>query len=179
MELFTRHPRVSIETTDIHQEQQNQARCDPMEVESIIRHGAAGPMAQAQCSTPANYTQTLTGKGYVNPRHDSNKISVSFSEGLSSTVSLQNRQLSRTLTTTKLPANSEVDKTSLQTRQVHCRHDAQTKELPQLLPTQSVRLQDPQTRKLSITEVLSRAETPHSHVVETPKGVRVTEWTPQ
>ena len=41
-ELFTRHPRVSTETSDIYQKQ-NQARSDPMEVESIIRQGAAGP----------------------------------------------------------------------------------------------------------------------------------------
>ena len=33
MGLFTRYPRVSTETTDIHQEQQNQVRCDPMKAE--------------------------------------------------------------------------------------------------------------------------------------------------
>ena len=37
-----------------------------MEVESIIRHGAAGPEAEAQWSRPANYKQTPTGQEYVN-----------------------------------------------------------------------------------------------------------------
>ena len=78
MGLFTMHPRVSTETTDIHQEQQNQARCDPMEVEAIIRQGATGPAAEAQCSRPGNYNQTPMGQGYVSPRHSINKISVSF-----------------------------------------------------------------------------------------------------
>ena len=38
--------RVSPETTDIHQEQENQARCDPMVMKSIIRQGAAGSAAE-------------------------------------------------------------------------------------------------------------------------------------
>ena len=49
-----RHTRVTTETNDIHQEQQNQARCDPMKVELITRQGAAGPAAQIQCSRPAD-----------------------------------------------------------------------------------------------------------------------------
>ena len=141
-----------------------------MGVESIIRQGAAGPAAEAQCSSPANYTQTPTRKAYVNPRHNTNKISVSFSEGLNLAVSLQNRQLRSTFPTTKLPANSKAVKASPQTRQVHSRHDAQAKELPQFLDTQPVSLQDPQTKKWSKPgEILSRAEASHSHVVETPK----------
>ena len=56
MGLFTMHLWVSTETTDIHQEQQNQARCDPVQVESIIRKGAAGPAtghsALSQLTTP-------------------------------------------------------------------------------------------------------------------------------
>ena len=63
MGLFQMHPKVTTETIDIHKEQQNQARCDPMEVESVIRQDAAGPAAEAQCSRPANYTQTPTGQG--------------------------------------------------------------------------------------------------------------------
>ena len=159
--LFTRHLRISTESTDIHQEQQNKARCDPMEVESIIRQGAAGPVVDAQCSRPADTTQTPTREGYVNPRCINNKISVSFSEGLDSAVSLQNRQLRTTLPAIKLPAKSETVKPSSQTRQVHSRHDAHAKELLQLLPTQPEWLQDPKTKKWSITgDVLSRAETP-------------------
>ena len=143
-----------------------------MEVELIIRQGEAGPPAGAQCSRPANYTQTQTWQGYVNPRHGNNKISVSFIEGLSSSVSLQNRQLRSTFQATKLPANSEEVKTTSQTRQVCSRHDAQAKELPQFLPTWSVGLQDPQTKKWSKPgEVFSRAKTSHSHMVETPKVV--------
>ena len=56
MGLFIRHPRVSTETTDIHQEQQNQARCDPMKVKSTTRQGAAEPAAEIQCPRPADYT---------------------------------------------------------------------------------------------------------------------------
>ena len=63
MGIFTVHPKVSNETTDIHQEQPNEARCDPMEVELIIRQGVAGPSAKAQCSRPANYIQPPTGQG--------------------------------------------------------------------------------------------------------------------
>ena len=76
---------------------------------------------------PANYTQTTTGQGYVNPRHSNNKVSVSFSEGLSSAISLQNRQLMSIFPATKLPANSEAVQASLQTRQVHNRNDAQAR----------------------------------------------------
>ena len=60
MGLFMRHPRVSTETTAIHQ-----ARCDPMKVESTTRQGAAGPAVEIQCSRPADYTWTPTGQGYV------------------------------------------------------------------------------------------------------------------
>ena len=87
-------------------------------------------------------------------------------------MSLQNRQLRSTFPAMKLPAKSEAVKTSLQTRQVHNRHNAQAKELPQFLSTQPVRLQEPQSRKwYKPGEVLSRAETSHLHVVETPKAV--------
>ena len=140
--LFTRHPRISTETTDIHK-QQNHARCDPTVVESTTKQDAGGPAAEIQSSRPSNYTQTSTGQGYVNPRHLNNKISVSFSEGLSSAVSLQNRQLRTTLPATKLLANSETVKVSPQTRQRHSRHESHPKKLPQLIPTQPVRLQDP------------------------------------
>ena len=130
-----------------------------MKVESTTRQGAAGPAAEKQCSRPADYTQTPTGQGYVNQRHINKKISVSYS-GLSSAVSLQNRQLRTTLPAIKLQANSERVKVSPQTRQKYRRYHAHAKELPQVLPTQPVRLQDPQTRKWSISgEVLSRAET--------------------
>ena len=48
MGIFTRHPEVSTESTDIHQEQQNQARCDPMEIKLSITQGTAGPAAETQ-----------------------------------------------------------------------------------------------------------------------------------
>ena len=87
-------------------------------------------------------------------------------------MSLQNRQLRTTLPATKLQTNSETVKVSPQTRKTHSRYDAHTKELPRLLPKQSVRLQDPSTKKWSIPgEVLQKAETPNSYVVKTPKGV--------
>ena len=76
-------------------------------------------------------------------------------------MSLQNRQARTTLPAVKLQANSETVKVSRQTRQKHSRYDVHAKELQQLLPTQPVRLQAPQTKKWSITgKVLSRAETP-------------------
>ena len=85
---------------------------------------------------------------------------------------LQKTQLRSTIPATKLPANSEAVKASPKTRQVHSRCDAQAKGLPQFLPTQPVRLQNPQTKKWSKPgEVLSRAGTSHLHVVEMPKGV--------
>ena len=130
MGLFTMHLRVSTGTTDIYQEQQNQARCDWLEVESIIRQGAAGQAAEAQCSRSANYTQTPTGQGYVNPKHSNNKVSVSFLEGLRSALSLQNRQLRRTFPATKLQANREAVKASPQTRQVHSRHWCSSQGVP-------------------------------------------------
>ena len=155
---------------EIYKEQQNQARCDPLEVKSITRQGAAGLVAEAQCSRPANYTQTPTGQGYVKPRHSNNKIPVSFSEGLSSVVSLHNRQLRSIFPATKLPANSKAVMASPLTRQVHSRLDAQSKEFKWVLPTQPVRLQEPQSKKWSKPgEVLSRTETSQSHVVETQK----------
>ena len=85
---------------------------------------------------------------------------------------LQNTQLRNTFLATKLPANSEAVKASPQTRHSHSRHEAQARELPKFLPTQPVRLQEPKTKKWSRPgEVLSRAETSHSYVVETPNGV--------
>ena len=77
-----------------------------MEVESIIRKGAAGPPAEVQCSRPAEDTQTSIGQGYVNPRLINIEISLSFLEGLSSDLSLQNKQLRTTLPAIQLPANS-------------------------------------------------------------------------
>ena len=177
MGCFTRHPRVSPETADIHQKQQNQARCDPMNVESTTRQGAAGPAAEIQCSRPADYTQTPTGQGYVKQRHINKKISVCFPEGLSSAVSLQNRQLRTTLRAIKLQANSETVKVSPQARQKHSRYDSHTKELPQLLPKQLVRLHDLSTKMWSIPgEFIQKAETPNSYVVKTPEGVLRRNW---
>ena len=92
-------------------------------------------------------------------------------------MSLQNRQLRTTLPATKLQTNSETVKVSPQTRKKHSRYDAHTKELPRLLPKQSVRLQDPSTKKWSIPgEVLQKAETPNSYVVKTPKCVLRRNW---
>ena len=104
--------------------------------------------------------------------HINKQISVSISEGLSSAVSLQNRQLRTTLRAIKLQTNSETVKVSPQTRKKHSRYDAHAKELPRLLPKQLVRLQDPSTKKWSIPgEVLQKAETPNSYVVKTPRDV--------
>ena len=64
-----------------------------------------------------------------------------------------------------------------QTRKKHSRYDAHTKELHRLLPKQSIKLQDPSTKKWSIPgEVLQKAETPNSYVVRTPKGVLRRKW---
>ena len=168
--LFTKHPRISIQTVDLFASKQILARCEAKEV--TARQGAAGPAAEIQCSRSADYTQIPTGRGYVNQKHITNKISVSISEGGNSAVSLQNRQLRNTLPATKLQTNSETVKVSPQTRKKHSRYDVHTKELPRLLPKQSVRLQDPSTTKWSIPgEVLQKAETPNSYVVKTPKGV--------
>ena len=95
---------------------------------------------------PGPYTQTSTGQGFINPKHN-NEISVSFSEEISSAVSLQDRQLRTILPAIKLPANSEAVKVSTEARQDHSRHDIQTKELAKLLPREQVRLLDPQTKK--------------------------------
>ena len=100
-----------------------------MKVESTTRQGAAGPAGEIQCSRPADYTQTPTGQGYINQKHINKKISPSFSSGLSSAVSLQNRQLRTSLPAIKLQANSETVKVSPQTRQKHGRYDAHAKEL--------------------------------------------------
>ena len=145
--------------------------------EVTARQGAAGPAAEIQCSRPADYTQTPTGRGYVNQKHINNKISVSISEGWSSAVSLQNRQLRTTFPATMPQTNSETVKVSPQTRKKNSRYDAHTKELPKLLPKQLVRLQDPSTKKWSIPgEVLQKAETPNSYMVKTPKGVLRRNW---
>ena len=78
-------------------------------------------------------------------------------------MSLQNRQLRTTLPATKLQTNSEAVKVSPQTRKKHSRYDVHTKELLRLLPKQTVRLQDPSTKKWSIPgKVLQKAETPNS-----------------
>ena len=62
---------------------------------------------------------------------------------------LQNRQLKTTLLTIiRFALNSEAIRASLQSRQDYSRYDAHAKELPQLLPTQPVRLQDPQTKNV-------------------------------
>ena len=86
---------------------------------------------------------------------------------------LQNRQQKTMLPSISRPApNNEPVRDSLQSRQDYCRYDTCAKEFPQLLPTQPVRLQDHQTKKRSISgEVLCRAETPHSYLMKTPKGV--------
>ena len=87
-------------------------------------------------------------------------------------MSLQNRQLRTTIPAIKLQTNNETVKVSPQTRKKHSRYDAHAKELPQLLPKQLVRLQDPSTKKWSVPgEVIQKAETPNSYVVKTPKGV--------
>ena len=157
--LFTKHPRISIETVDLLASKQNLTRCEGKE--ATARQGAAQPAAEIQCYRPDDYTQIPTGRGYVNQKHNNNNISVSISEGWSSAVSLQNRQLRTTLPATKLQTNSITVKVSPQTRNKHSRYDVHTKELPRLLPKQSVRLQDPSTKKWSIPgEVLQKPETP-------------------
>ena len=61
---------------------------------------------------------------------------------------LQNRQLKFTLSEIISSAsNNKAFRPSLQSRQDYSRYDAHAKELLQLLPPQSVRLQDPQTKK--------------------------------
>ena len=65
--LFTKHPRISIETVDLFASKQNQTRCGRKE--ATARQGAAGPAAEIQCYRPADYTQIPTGRGYVNQKH--------------------------------------------------------------------------------------------------------------
>ena len=115
--LFTKHPSISIDTVDLFASTQNLARCEAKEV--TASQGAAGPAAEIQCSRPSDYTQTPTGRGYVNQKHINKKITVSISEGLSSIVSLQNRQPRTTLPAIKLQTNSETVKVSPQTRKKH------------------------------------------------------------
>ena len=161
--LFTKHPRISIKTVDLFASKQNLTRCEGKE--ATARQGAAGPAAEIQCYRPADYTQIPTGRGYVNQKHiNNNKISVSISEGWSSAVSLQNRQLRTTLPATKLQTNSETVKVSPQARKKHSRYDAHTKELPRLLPKQSVRLQDPSTKNGPFQERFSRKLRPPIHM---------------
>ena len=168
--LFAKHPRISIETVDLFASTQNLARCEAKEV--MASQGAAGPAAEIQCSRPADYMIIPTGRGYVNQKLINKKISVSISEGLSSAVSLQYRQLRTSLPAIKLQTNSETVMVSLHTRKKHSKYDAHTKELPRLLPNLLVRLQDPSTKMGSIPrEVLQKAQTPNSYVVKTPKGV--------
>ena len=112
--LLTKRPRISIETVDLFPSTQNLARCEAKEV--TASQGAAGPAAGIQYSRPADYMITPTGRGYVNQKHINKKISVSISEGLSSIVSLQNRQLRTTLPAIKLQTTSETVKVSSQTR---------------------------------------------------------------
>ena len=162
-ELFTKHPRISIEMVDLFTSTQNLARCEANEV--TASQGAAGPAAEIQCSWSADYMITPTGREYVNQKHINKKISVSISEGMSSAVSLQNRQLRTTLLATKLQTNSETVKVSPQTRKKYSKYDAHTKELPRFLPKQLVRLQDPSSKKWSIPgEVLQKAVETHSKV---------------
>ena len=135
-----------------------------MQLDQQQRHSALGQLTTCKHQT---------GHWYLSLRLSKNEISVSFSVGLSSAVLLQNSHLKSTFPATKLRANSEAVKASPPTRKIHKRHDAQAKELPQFLPTQPVRLQEPKIKKWSKPgEVLSRAEASHSHVIETPKGVR-------
>ena len=61
--LFTKHPRISIETVDLFASTQNLARSEEKEV--TASQGAAGQAAEIQCSRPADYTQTTTCRGML------------------------------------------------------------------------------------------------------------------
>ena len=136
--LFIRNLRVSTETSDIHQGQQNQARYDPMEVESTIREEAAGPAAEPQCSRPADYTP-INRKGYVNPQH------IRRTKLIQCHCSIDTWGPHPAI---KFPAKSEVVKVSPQVRQ-DTTGITYRPRASKLLPRQPVRLQDPQTKKLS------------------------------
>ena len=70
--LFTKHPRISIETVDFFQSTQNQARCETKEV--IASQGAIGPVIES-----ATDTKITSGHMY---EMTNNNPSVSFSERL-------------------------------------------------------------------------------------------------
>ena len=164
--LFTGYPgSQQKQLTYTKSSKKSKLGCDPMEVEPIIRQGAAGPAAEAKWSLTVEGNQTSTGQGYVDPKHINDEISFYFS-GPSSAESLWNKQLKTSLPVIKLPANSEAVMVSAQTSQEHSRHDVQAKELPNLLPRWAVRLQNPQTKKWPTRrEVPSRVESSLSYVV--------------
>ena len=110
---------------------------DKVQLDQHQRHSGLG-----QLSTPRHQM----GQGYVNPKNINNKVSVSFSEGLSSAVSLHSSQLRTTLPGIKLPANSEEVKVLSQSRQEHIRHDIQAMDPSKLLTWKPVRLQELQTK---------------------------------
>ena len=84
---------------------------------------------------------------------------------------LQNRQLKTTLPAIIWPpANNEVIRASLQSRQVYTNHDVLAKQLPDLLPKQHVWVQNTMTKQQYKAVVKSKAETPISYVVLTPDG---------
>ena len=80
--LFTKYPKMSTETIDIHPEQQNLARCDPKEVASTIHQGVAAPGKEAHHPWQANNNLISKDQGYVKPSNINNGMSDSFSEEL-------------------------------------------------------------------------------------------------
>ena len=69
------------------------------------------------------------------------------------------------------PANSEAVTASLQAIQRFSYHDAHTKEMIDLIPRQSVWVQDPHTRTWYEGAIVSKAETPRSYIVQTKSGI--------
>ena len=68
--LFTKHPRINIETVDLFPSTQNLARCEAKEV--TASQGAAGPVTES-----ATGTKVTPGHMYEMTNNDA---SVSFSE---------------------------------------------------------------------------------------------------
>ena len=84
---------------------------------------------------------------------------------------LQNRQLTTTLPVNiRSPANSEGVRAALKSRQVYTSHDANTKELSKILPTQLVGVESTLTKKWKQGVIKSNAEITRSYIVQTPQG---------
>ena len=81
---------------------------------------------------------------------------------------LQKRKLHATFPVNiRPPPNSKAIRASLQAMQRFSHHDAHPKEMIDLIPRQPVWMQDPHTRTWYKGTIVSKTETPRSHIVQT------------